>query len=135
MKQAFFTLMALTLMALGALTAATGCSDDEASSTNTSTTGTGGAGGGGCSFDEMGGFGGFGDVCMDMAGDDECLTCTRGACCSELQTCETDPECSCLLACFLEGVDPVCCLTQCGNSDAVSGLIDCVSPNCSVCVQ
>lgn len=97
------------------LIAASACSGDETTPT-TATTGAGGSGGGDtCGFMMSGGYGGFGDVCMDEASDGACVTCTRGNCCDELQACETDEQCSCLMACFLEGCDPVGCLLTCTN--------------------
>ena len=128
MKHAWFL-----LAGLGGLIAAAACGDDE-TTTTTTTTGAGGSGGESCGFMMSGGYGGFGDVCMDATGDDACVTCTRANCCAELQACEPDATCSCLLECFLEGCDPVACLQTCGQNDQVNALTQCAT-NCDPCLE
>jgi hypothetical protein len=108
------------------------CGDDEASTTTTTTTTTTGSGasGGSCGFMAGGGYGGFGDVCMAMGSDDDCVACTRMNCCTELGTCETDTNCSCVLTCFESGTDPICCLDECGQNDTTDALVQCAINAC-----
>ena len=123
------------------LTLPYGCSDDEGETTGTSgsgvpatstTTGSGGAGTGGMGpcFEAGGGYGGFGEVCMMQPGDNACIGCARGSCCTQVEACSNDAQCSCLLQCFTDNCDPIACLQLCGQNPAVNELVMCATDSC-----
>lgn len=122
-------LSGLTLTGLFALLPVA-CGDDDGSADSSTTSSSSGMDA--CMFNAEGGFGPFGDICMDQAGDDACVTCARANCCPQVQACE-GTECACLFDCFLE---PTCPATQCliecpiDNPEA-SAVIDCATNECA----
>jgi len=118
------------MLLIGSL--AWGCGDDDGE-----TDGGNGEGGTTTTTSTMGvGGGANGELCNDAPDDTACVTCTRAGCCDELQVCQTDTDCACLLDCFLAGTDPIECINQCGQSDATNDLVGCASTSCATeCVQ
>ena len=62
---------------------------------------------------------GPGGVCDADPQGDPCNECVKASCCAELETCDADPDCACVLDCLAELTDPgfaeaMGCATDCG---------------------
>jgi hypothetical protein len=51
--------------------------------------------------------------CPPAPGDDECTLCVKGACCTELMTCEADADCVCMRDCIDGGGSNNQCKNMC----------------------
>jgi hypothetical protein len=55
-------------------------------------------------------------ICDPIADEDVCVACAKDKCCSELEACEADNTCSCVIDCIgdPDTTDYEACLPQCG---------------------
>lgn len=83
-------------------------------------------------------------VC-DTMDPDPCTSCVSESCCPEVEACTLDGDevtgCSCLLDCFIGGMDPLQCATQCGVDGELldpltptGAMVGCTLNNCDACL-
>jgi hypothetical protein len=70
-----------------------------------------------------------GGLCTIDARDTECLSCVKTFCCPEAQSCNTDPDCACLLDC-VAGPMPSGCTQGCEPNASASLLATCIAMSC-----
>lgn len=69
-------------------------------------------------------------ACEPHMDDGPCVSCLRFGCCSALQACMNDPECTCFFNCVNADNDPLQCQGVCAPSEASGYLAMCAGDAC-----
>jgi len=71
------------------------------------------------------------DVCEAAPNDTTCITCTKQACCPELEACFADVACTCAFQCLALGGNALTCQSDCNaNNDVSNDALTCGQDNC-----
>ncbi len=84
------------------------------------------------STDDGGNQGGV--VCSANPTDSPCTACSKTYCCTQLETCWGDPDCSCFMNCAATNPDVFACGAQCGVDlfapGPVADVVSCSGTSC-----
>ena len=75
-----------------------------------------------------------GRLCRIDGSEDPCETCLEFLCCEQLENCDVESGCNCMVDCLIES-DPVTCAMTCTPGAAYFQLLQCQMTSCTAVCQ